>query len=805
MGQGRHARRLRRAPDAARAAPPAQRRRFALYVYERRNGVNRFMMRRPLALFAMLYGCGALAGYYGAIPLRIWAALAALCLAGRIASRKRVLVFALALMLGGLVTCWSAIIPPAAPTEDTVIAGRVAAEPQWDGDRAAVVLSEVTIGGKPHPRDVRCYLYGAPVEARIGDELSFPGGTFLPQGRRNPHGIDFRAWLWTRGSVLCASGQAESAVVAKPTRLSFASALGATRALLARRIDALFPEQAPLVRALVLGDRTALDEGLQDDFRQAGLAHLLAISGLHVSCLALALERLLRALRCSRRAAIWTTLALLLVYAALIGFPASVVRAALMFLCARGALLTGRPPDALTGLSAAFLVLLCIRPLSIADAGFQLSFGAVLGMLLLNEPLSALLHRPHGLVWPGIRDGKKALNYLLAEATSLLIASLAAQSIALPVLAQTFGAVTPFAPLVNILAIPLTTAMLPLAMLKLLLGAGGFLLPDVMLDLLTRLAAWAARMPGSAVALPAWPHYLVAIYLAVCFAASPYVRISVRWRKLLLCALPVLAALSLPIAWLTLPAGLNLAFLDAGQADACVIRAEGQIYAVDLGKDGGPAVDYLVRTGQRPRAVFLTHPHADHCGGLGGLLKAMRPDVIYIPECWDRTEAEGDVNEQLDKARAMGVRVKKLMAGDSVHLSEQVTVDVLQPASGDAPSSGNGGSMVLQVRYGEGSALLTGDLPTVDELAGYPDVDVLKAAHHGSGTSNSELLFRAASPSALVISVGRNGYGHPAGRVLDMAERLQIPIYRTDESGAVFAQIQPSGEVHMTKFLEDAA
>ncbi len=776
-----------------------------MYVVERHNGVNRFMGRRPLAFFAMLYGCGALAGYYGGIPLSIWAALAAVSLAAGIAIRKKALYFVLALTLGGLITCWAAVVPQAAVVPDGVIEGCVASEPQWDGDRSVVVLSDVTVDAKPHGRNVRCYLHGARVIAKVGDRLSFPGGTFLPQGRRNPHGFDFRAWLWTRGSVLCASGNAEEVTVSAPARLTCASALGTVRFHLGQRIDALFPGHEPLVRALVLGDRTALDEDMQDDFRQAGLAHLLAISGLHVSCLALAMERLLRMLRCPRKAAIWTTLALLLIYAALIGFPASVVRAALMFLCVRGARLTGRPPDALTGLAAAFLALALIRPLSIADAGFQLSFGAVLGMLLLTEPLSVLLRRSPDMIRPGAKDPHRALRRLWSQALSLLSASLAAQFVTMPILAQTFGAVTPFAPLVNIIAIPLTTAMLPLVMMKLLLGIGGFWLPDAMLALLSRLAAQAARMPGSSVALPAWPYWLVVLYLLACFLASPYVLIPVRWRKLILCSLPLLMLLSLPLAWMSLPGGLNLAFLDAGQADACVLRAEGTTYAVDLGKDGGPAVDYLVRTGQRPKAVFLTHPHADHCGGLAGLLKVMRPDVIYVPECWDRLEAEGDVKEQIEKAAGMGVRVERLAAGDEVRLSDDITVDVLQPVAGSVPTSGNGGSLVLRVRYGEGSALLTADLPAKDELASYPDTDVLKAAHHGSGTSNSEIMIQSASPSALVISVGRNGYGHPAQRVLDAAERLGIPVYRTDASGAVFAQILEDGAVRMTKYLEDAA
>jgi len=126
---------------------------------------------------------------------------------------------------------------------------------------------------------------------------------------------------------------------------------------------------------------------------------------------------------------------------------------------------------------------------------------------------------------------------------------------------------------------------------------------------------------------------------------------------------------------------------------------------------------------------------------------------------------------------------------------------VLQPEAGHMPESGNAASLALHIVYGDGSALMMGDLPGADELGLYPDADVLLAPHHGSGGSSSERLMLLVSPSALIISVGRNGYGHPAARVLRSAEAAGARVYRTDELGAVFAAIGPDGELGIRTFL----
>ena len=231
--------------------------------------------------------------------------------------------------------------------------------------------------------------------------------------------------------------------------------------------------------------------------------------------------------------------------------------------------------------------------------------------------------------------------------------------------------------------------------------------------------------------------------------------------------------------------------------------AEGRAYLVDVGLEGSPVNDYLAYIGCAPEAVFLSHPHTDHAGGLITLLEEHVPETIYIPAGWDDVEADADVIEGLQAAEALGSDIVTLAAGDVVQLSENVSATVLYPsadieASGDA----NAVSMLLRIGYGEASALFTGDLEIADEPGPMPDVDLLKVPHHGSDNSSSLIFLHSASPSAAVISVGRgNAYGHPAEALLARLEGTDARIFRTDGCGAVMAQLFEDGTVSISTYL----
>ena len=322
----------------------------------------------------------------------------------------------------------------------------------------------------------------------------------------------------------------------------------------------------------------------------------------------------------------------------------------------------------------------------------------------------------------------------------------------------------------------------------------------------TQMTRLCAALPLNALALPPFPVWLAALFVAALVAVSPLTRLRRGWRYALLAVLPLLTCVA---ALLPGPQGLQIAFLDAGQADAAVVLAEGDAYLVDVGLEGSPVCDYLAHLGLAPRAVFLSHPHTDHAGGLVTLLDEYVPETIYIPAGWDAVEADEDVVDGLERAKALGANVVTLAAGDVVPLSENVSATVFYPPEDiDVSGDANAVSMLLRIDYGEASALFTGDLEMAEEPGPMPDVDVLKVPHHGSNNSSSLMLLHSASPSAAIISAGRNNpYGHPAQALLERLEGTGARVFRTDECGAITARLYEDGGVSISTYLlpEDEA
>lgn len=752
-------------------------------------GVSRFIAQRPLALAAGCYALGAAIGDGAQVPALYWCGGLLLCALGLALRRRPIWIFCGLLFAGAWACAWLNAQPAVLP-QPGELTGRVRAVHEESQERLVLTLDQAALDGTALDTRVRLYDYGQD-RALPGDVICCQAEFWLPKGRTNPGGFDFAAWLRRDGVRLCATA---SGAEVQPGPPGLTGWLGRLRQDISFRLEQLFPGQDQLAKGMLLGDKKDLPQDIYDQYRDAGVAHLLAVSGLHVSCLAAAVCWALAALGMGRGAAYGVTVVLAGLYALLVGAPASALRAVCMFALVGGARQAGLPYDGLTGLGAAALALLAANPLQIGDTGFILSFSAVLGMLLLSRPLDALLRVgrwPRKLRWVG----------------SSLAVSLAAQLGTLPAVCCFFGQITPYAPLTNLPAILLCSLALPLIGLALLchllwppLGMVAALLPRLCLGALQEITAWVAGLPGATLAAPAWPWWLAALFAVLGLWASGYLAGGRLVKGVALAGLPLCLGLSLALAWWAIPDGLTCLFLDAGQADAAVVTAQKRTYLIDLGEAGGPVMDYLRYTGRQVDGVFLSHGHADHGGGLLEVLKERRVPVIYLPQGFEAAGVDEQVAQALDLARSQGVEIRYLAQGGQVSLSAQVRAQVMAPPA-DSAARGNAISMVLRVSLGEGAALFTGDWPASQETGLLLPANLVKAAHHGSGDATSEFLLRALSPSACVISVGRNGYGHPSDQLLRRLDRLGIAMFRTDRDGAVLARILPDGTLEMETFL----
>ncbi len=576
------------------------------------------------------------------------------------------------------------------------------------------------------------------------------------------------------------------------------------RGRLAERLWQVYPERwAPLAEALVLGHRETLRPEVSRRIARAGLAHLLAISGLHVGLLAAACYSLARITRLSPVGSRSITVIVTCAYVALIGAPASAVRAALMVVLWTTARLAGRASSGFDVLGLAAVLLLSARPWSVLEAGFQLSFAGAGAVTYAHSQASRS---------PWLRERP----WVLRSAALSALTSAAAVLITAPITATHFGRVAPAAIVGNLLAVPLLTLAMPALFLSALLplgleaarwpaGAAVILLSAI--DALARLLS-SLRWASLDVARPTLPLATAAGLLLLLGAHA----LHGAWqRRRFIYALGLLFAFM--IAWPPIKARLGpdqlaVYLIDVGQGDAIAIATPQRHWIlVDAGPrrpefDAGQraVLPFLREQGvSRLEAFMASHPDLDHVGGAPAVLEAMEVR---------RVVGSGRVTGQAGQLAVLrwlaehGQRWTLARAGARLSLDEVELLFFHPPrgVSAEGSEGPNENSIVFLLEFGEFRMLFTGDAPgevedrLSRELAEELRAQVLKVAHHGSASSTSRLLLRTVRPELALISVGRgNNYGHPSPFVLGRLGERGIELKRTDRDGTVVIEARRDG------------
>ncbi len=554
----------------------------------------------------------------------------------------------------------------------------------------------------------------------------------------------------------------------------------------------LSPESGALMVAMTLGRRDDLG-ALRESFGAAGMSHLLALSGLHVGVLLLALGSTLRRLP---RARVPLIACAALAFVALVGPSPSVVRAATMGLAAlfSSALGSGRA-SAWAALGLAALVGTLMAPQMVLDLGFQLSYLAVGGMLLFVPPWAARLGSLAGPLPAGVTGWRRAVLTVRTGAVLGALASAAAQLPTLSLVAGTFLAVPLASPLVNVAAVPLAGLLVPLGFVAGLAGLVAEPLAWLVNQAVGPLAAtlvWLAKV-GAWLPSLAWGE--VTGFGHVAWAGLATALAAWAWRRVRL-AQVLAVALVLGGATYAFPGprtAPDVWFLDVGQGDAALLRlGSGRAVLVDGG--GSPFSDFdvgkrivvpaLRALGVRQlSAIIATHPDADHVEGLVPVLESFRVGLLV-------TGPPLPGNALDDRLRALaaerGVKVHEARRGERLELG-RAALEVLNPPADTAGLSPNDTSVGFVLRLGGvPRVLFLGDLGVgVEPDLAVPPLDVLMVGHHGSRNSTSESLVRAVSPRLAVISVGRNNYGHPTAEVLERLGAHGAEVMTTREHGAI--------------------
>lgn len=694
-------------------------------------------------------------------------------------------------------------------------------------ERTRFLLQTEAIDGLPAHTRVRTTLYGTPPAPVLpGDRLRLDALVRPPRAYKDPGVFDFRRWL-AREGVHWQTGlpPERMAVVGHGSDYSPLRALQRLRDRRAAELRARFsPTTAALVTALTLGIRDGLTPAVRQTFIDSGTAHLLAISGLHVGLLATYLFALihlaarrtlpLAALRDGRPwahpQAIAAAVALtgVATYTLVSGAHTSTRRAAVMIVALLVAPLLGRRSRPGHALALAALLLLCLRPEAVGLASFQLSFAAVAGILL------AVGRRGGATAAPWQRRG---MQRAAAWATGLIRASVGAWLATAPFVWWHFGQVAPAGLVVNLPAIPLVgLALLPCCFLSLVVPHGvpvvGPLVTaatDGTARAMMALASLGAGWPGGHLRPPPPSPYL----LVAGAAATVLVAAGLYWRRRR--ALPRLVAVAgvglvaavVVLAMHRPPPGAEVVVLDVGQGDSVLLRTpHGRTVLVDGGGTslgdldvGATVVVPALRSlgVDRLDVVALTHPQADHMGGLFAVLESLPVGALWDPWRTPVSRAHARLHRL---AAARHVPIEHPVEGFEREL-DGARLRCLNPPRPPLPDRDpNDGSLVLMVDVGERRLLLTGDIDRRierrlvarhgTELA----CDLLKLAHHGSRTSSSTPFLRATHPATVLISVGETSpFGHPHPDTLKRIARL-LPAtrtWRTDLDGQLRVALGP--------------
>lgn len=758
-----------------------------------------FHHQRPLTACAAFYGAGVAMGVFLPWQPRLILSGLVLCvLAAAVLHRmgkRRVLGWMGAFLFLGLFLSGRIVHKPLPAEGKYQITGIVMEDVQLRPDGTAqgylVKASGRTEEGEIMPLGTVYWTY-YPDEQNFlvptdGQQVSFLGTVYHPSGRSNPFGFDFRMFLWEKGIHAGVSGAKDMAVIGTQER-GLASLLYRCRNVLSERLEQVFGEASHLPRALLLGEKYRLPQEVQDSFADAGVAHVLSVSGLHVSLLGYCVMFLVPK-KWGHKIRFCFMALFLLIYCGMIGFPAPAVRAALFMLIASFRRIVWRGKDWLTTVSVAFLLILMINPMALFSGSFQLSFGAVMGIFVLLPRLEQrMAFRKDHFIW-------KEMRITLAATAGLLLP-----------MVQIFHRVSVVGLIVNPLVCLVFMAILPLYAVLMVLGfvwlpaAQTLAAPfQIITTGITDFLSWAGDLPFATLNMPHLPWYVAAAFMVAFVLLSGLVVMKKGKRIGLACGL----CLASILFWQgTLCRDVQYIQLDAGQADAAIICDGRETVLIDTGEYGGDAAAYLRSTCRRADTLVITHLHKDHFLGVMQLMENhVEIGRLLLPVGAKEVAADAECIALLQEIEEAGVPVYAMAAGQYFE-TNRCRFEAKWPIRGTIAQGqdANRYSLVLLCDLDGVRLLSCADGEGAYEQYAAADADIIKVAHHGSRDGTQETFLDQVTPAVALITGNGRSDTLPHPETLSRLEKRSISVYNTGEWGAVTV-ICRDGQAKITPYL----
>lgn len=627
----------------------------------------------------------------------------------------------------------------------------------------------------------------------IGCEISLYGTIYQLNKADNPGQFDAESYYQSQGILY--TFQTEQVISASGKNL-VREALTCLKEYFSERLSKIYDERdAGILKAVLLGDKSSLKAEDQLLYQKNGISHLLAISGLHISMLGISLYKLLRKCNLTFLEAGVPSGILLLCYGMMTGFGISTIRAVCMFLVMIFGDILGKTYDMASAMALAAIIILVRNPLQAKQAGFLLSFGAVLGICFVYPILQSVFQ-------------------VKKKASQTILFSVSLSLITYPLSVHFFYEYPIYSMLLNFIVIPCMPVIMFSGVLGMFFAGMNYKAGTTIgvgahwgLELYDILGKCVLKCPFAVIRPGCEQMWQIVVYYVVLLTM-----LLLLWydrRKIYSLLLPV----AILVVTLRFHGGLEFTMLDVGQGDGIFIRLpDGTTCFVDGGSTSVKNVGkyrilpYLKYEGvTKLDYVIFTHLDEDHVNGMrelvemSGGMDEVSIGTMLFP---DIANPDDTYLELWELAEEKGIDVNTIGAGDIIK-EEDTELKCLYPLKGVYTVDKNDSSTVLKLTYDDFSMLLTGDLGFAGEeemlvLEMLEDIDVWKVSHHGSKYSGSEEFLEQIQPNVSLISVGRNFYGHPSEEILNRLKNCGSSVWTTLDSGAIM--LESDGETYSIRW-----
>lgn len=650
-----------------------------------------------------------------------------------------------------------------------------------------------------------------------GDKIIIKGNFEEASSARNEGGFDYKQYLKSKNVYGIISVDKKDIKLIKKNNVDVIDLLAnkVSNSMKIKIEQNLSNETSKLLSGILIGNKNNLQKEIQEDFRNSSLSHVLAISGMHVSYIILGITFVINKMKFNKKVSKIITIFILLFFIILTGKTASVTRACFMSSYIILASLFHKKAHVLASISISLLIILIINPYLILDIGLQLSYGGTIGIVLIYPILKKLKKKKEDKN----SKFKKIIHKIKDKILDIILITISANLVIFPIVLFHYNTISFTFIISNLLISPIIGIIIILGFISVFasyiispISKVMFLILQIFLNLLIKIAHFCAELPFSKVYFPTPKIYVIVIYyvflIFIILARNKIIVIKKINKKIIIIFVIIIIILNLILNFI--PKTFTISFIDVGQGDSMLISTpKGKKILIDgggsrdeesfnIGKQ--TLIPYLLNKGiTKLDYILISHFDSDHVGGILSVLEELKVEKVIICE----QEENENYRRFKEIVKNKKIKVYVVKKGDNLKIEENILLNILWPKDEKIKENAiNNNSIVAKLNYKSFSILLTGDIEKIAEneiLKEYENsnilnANILKVAHHGSKSSSINEFLEKVKPQIALIGVGeKNTFGHPNEGVLKRLKNINTKIYRTDKKGEITIKINRKG------------